>query len=142
MQLEIVNQSKLLGLNLSSDLKWNIHISEIVKKTASKLYFLRQLKRSKVAGKELTQSYTTCIRPITEYAYQVYHKACLIILAMTLNVSRNVQCTLSIQSAVMQEHLMKLASNHPLKGIRSLRQSSSNRSPPIRIIDSTLFSQK
>ena len=59
--LELVNHTKLLGLNLSRDLKWNIHISEIVKKAASRLYFLRQLKRSKVASKELTQFHITCM---------------------------------------------------------------------------------
>ena len=73
--LKVVNHAKLLGLNVSRDLKWNIHISEIVKKAASRLYFLRQLKRSKAASKELTQFYITCIRPVTEYACQVYHNS-------------------------------------------------------------------
>ena len=73
--LEVVNHAKLLGLNLSKDLKWNIHISEIIKKAASRLYFLRQLKWSKVASKELTQFCVACIRPVTKYACQVYHNS-------------------------------------------------------------------
>ena len=73
--LEVVNHAKLLGLNLSRDRKWNIHISEIIKKAASRLYFLRQLKRSKVACKELIQLYITCITPVTKYACQVYHNS-------------------------------------------------------------------
>ena len=73
--LEVVSNAKLLGLNLSSDLRWNIHISEIRSKVASRLYFLGQLKRSKVAcNKELVLFYVTCIRSVTECAYQVYHK--------------------------------------------------------------------
>jgi hypothetical protein len=38
-----------------------------------RLYFLRQLKRAKVAEKELLTFYKTCIRPITEYACPVFH---------------------------------------------------------------------
>ena len=71
--LEVVENVKLLGLNLSSDLRWNAHISEIISKAASRLYFLRQLKRSKVACKELVLFYVTCIRPLTEYSCQIYH---------------------------------------------------------------------
>ena len=68
--LEVVENVKLLGL---SDLRWNAHISEIISKAASRLYFLRQLKRSKVACKELVLFYVTCIRPLTEYSCQIYH---------------------------------------------------------------------
>ena len=35
---------KLLGLNISSDLRWNCHVAEISKKVASRLYFLKKLK--------------------------------------------------------------------------------------------------
>ena len=73
--LEIVTSAKLLGLNLTSDLKWNTHISELIRKASHRLYFLRQLKRCRVAPKELTVFYTTCIRPILEYACPVFHRA-------------------------------------------------------------------
>ena len=64
---------KLLGLNISNDFKWNCHISEIGKKAATRLYFLGQLKRTEIAEKDLVTFYTTCIRPITEYACPVFH---------------------------------------------------------------------
>ena len=35
----------ILGLQISGDLTWNNHISEVVKKVNKCLYFLRQLKR-------------------------------------------------------------------------------------------------
>ena len=73
--LEIVQHVKLLGLNLLSDLKWNHHISEITKKTALRFYFLRQLKRAIIPEKNLLNFYTTCIRPILEYACPVFHNA-------------------------------------------------------------------
>ena len=64
---------EVLGLNISSDLKWNIHVGEIVRKVSTRLYFLRQLKRANVPIKELLLFYVTCLRPITEYACQVFH---------------------------------------------------------------------
>ena len=53
--LEEVTSAKLLGLNISNDLKWNVHVLELVKKTYCRLYFLRQLKRSHVMPAELKE---------------------------------------------------------------------------------------
>ena len=51
--IDVVSSAKVLGVNISQDLKWNIHISQIVKKVSSRLYFLRQQKRAKIPAKEL-----------------------------------------------------------------------------------------
>ena len=58
--LETVNNVKLLILNLSSDLKWDVHASELVRKVSTRLYFRRQLKKSDVATRELILFYITC----------------------------------------------------------------------------------
>ena len=73
--LEIASSAKLLGLNISNDLKWNIHIGILVKKANSRLYFLKQLKRASVAPRELIRFYITCIRSILEYACPVFHQS-------------------------------------------------------------------
>ena len=73
--LEEVTSAKLLGLYISSDLKWNVHVLELVKKASCRLYFLRQLKRSQVTPEELILFYITCIRSILEYACPVFHRA-------------------------------------------------------------------
>ena len=75
--LEIVSSAKILGLNInvSDDLKWNVHIAELVKKAPSRLFSLKQLKRSAVAPRELILFYVTCIRSILEYACPVFHRA-------------------------------------------------------------------
>ena len=70
--LEIVQHAKLLGLNLSSDLKWNHHVTEITKKTAPRFYFLRQLKRATIPEKDLLNIYTTCICPIVQSSTMPY----------------------------------------------------------------------
>ena len=68
-----MNSVKLLGLNTSNDLKWNVHVSELVRKVSTRLYFLRQLKKSHVATRELLLFYITCIRSILEYGSPVFH---------------------------------------------------------------------
>ena len=71
--LEVVDSVKLLGLNISSDLTWNIHINEILKKASKRLYFLLQLKRAKVTRTDLGLFYSSCIRSIMDYAVPAFH---------------------------------------------------------------------
>lgn len=71
--LEVVENVKLLGLNISSNLTWNIHINEIVKKASKRLYFFIQLKRANVARTDLGLFYSSCIRSIMDYAVPVFH---------------------------------------------------------------------
>ena len=71
--LEVVENVKLLRLNISSDLTWNIHINETIKKASMILYFLVQLKRAKVARTDLGLFYSSCIRSIMDYAVPIFH---------------------------------------------------------------------
>ena len=76
-QIDIISHAKILDVNISSDLKWNHHIAEVVKITRKRLFCLSQLKRSGLGSNELVQFYRTCIRPITEYACPIFHKQVL-----------------------------------------------------------------
>ena len=73
--LEVVDKPKILGLDVSNNLKWNDHIAQIISKGQKRLYFLSQLKRARVGTKELVLFYITCIRPVLEYASPVFHKS-------------------------------------------------------------------
>ena len=73
--IEAVPSSKLLGVLISNDLKWNAQVEMICKKVAARLYFLRQFKRAKVPTNDLLSFYTTCIHPVAEYACPVFHTA-------------------------------------------------------------------
>lgn len=68
-----VDTIKILGVTLQSNLKWNSHTTEIIKKSSRRLYFLLQLKRAHVNEKELVKFYTTCIQPVLLYACQAFH---------------------------------------------------------------------
>ena len=72
-QIEVVSSAKLLGVVVSDNLRWNAHVEPICKKAATRLYFLKQLKRAKVPPKDMLLFYTTCIRPVLEYACPVFH---------------------------------------------------------------------
>ena len=50
-------------------------MSELVWKVSSRLYFLRQFKKSHVARRELLLFYITCILSILEYGSPVFHRA-------------------------------------------------------------------
>lgn len=71
--IDIVSDVKILGLNISSNLKWNGHIDTIVKKSRKRLYSLSQLKRSGLGSTELIHFYLACIRLITEHVCPVFH---------------------------------------------------------------------
>ena len=64
---------KLLGVTISSDLKWNLHVDNIVKKASKRIFSLIVLKRSGGSCKDLLQVYKTQIRPVLEYACQCWH---------------------------------------------------------------------
>ena len=74
-EIEIVSSAKLIGTIVSGDLKWNLHIDMICKKVASRLYFLRQLKRAKLPIPDLLLFYKIFIRPVGKPASPVYHNA-------------------------------------------------------------------
>ena len=69
--LETVDNAKLLGLNITSDLTWNVHLNEVIKKVSKRLYFLVQLKRACVAQNDLRLFYICCIKSILDYAAAV-----------------------------------------------------------------------
>jgi len=73
--IERVSSFKLLGVYIESSLGWSTHINSIVKKTTSRLYFLKQLKRAGLSSNQLLHYYTSVIRPVLEYSAPVWHYA-------------------------------------------------------------------
>ena len=71
--VETVSHAKLLGVTISDDLKWNIHIDNIVKKAAKRVYMLYQMKRSGISQSDLITVYISVVRPVLEYACPVWH---------------------------------------------------------------------
>ena len=110
--LEVVQHAKLLGVTISSDLSWNEHISNIVKKTSKRLYFLVQLKCAKIAFKDLVLFYVACIRSVLTYATPVFYYALPIYLQQELE--RVQKRAISIISSGQDYHEILEAPGIPL----------------------------
>ena len=64
---------KILGMYLQNNLKWDININSIIKKSSSRLYILRKIKPL-ISKKQLTTIFKRLILSIIDYASQVYGK--------------------------------------------------------------------
>ena len=62
--VERVTSFKLLGIHISSNMKWDAHIGFICAKAASRLHFLKVTKRTCSNTGDLVCFYTTVIRPV------------------------------------------------------------------------------
>ena len=68
-----VDHVQLLGVILSHDLTWNLHVDNIVRKAGKRVYMLYQLKRAGVSQADLITIYISVVRPVLEYACPVWH---------------------------------------------------------------------
>ena len=68
-----VTQSKILGLIIQSNLKWDMNTEFICKKTSTKLWLLRRLKRLDIDTELLLDFYKKEIRCHLEYAVPVWY---------------------------------------------------------------------
>ena len=71
--IERVSSFKLLGVIISSTLKWDEHVAMICSKTASKMHFLKIIRRAGISQADALCFYMTVIRPVLEYACPVWH---------------------------------------------------------------------
>ena len=65
--LEVVDHAKYLGVNISSDLKWNTHVNYVVNKSNRSLGLIKRNIKTKHQNSRST-CYKTIVRPQLEYA--------------------------------------------------------------------------
>jgi hypothetical protein len=75
VEVERVSNCDLLGVKLSDDAKWSIHVSEQLKKANQGIFVLYHLKKSGAPLKCLKAYYLSKIRSNLESASPVYHYA-------------------------------------------------------------------
>ena len=66
-----VDELTILGVTFTSNLKWDIHVHNILKKCNSRLYVLRTIKKV-VSSSALTQTYTGIVVCLLDYASSVF----------------------------------------------------------------------
>ena len=73
--LDVIYETKLLGITLASDLSWWPHINDITKRATSKLWVLVRFKSLGGSTDQLVQVYMTRIRSTLEFAAPVFHSS-------------------------------------------------------------------
>ena len=64
---------KLLGVTISSNLKWDIHVKDIIHKANASIALLKLLNKYSVPPSHSLRLYTSFVRPHLEYACPVWH---------------------------------------------------------------------
>ena len=111
----------------------------ISKETSSRLYCLRQLKRSRVSLKELILFYCTCIRSLLEYACPV---STVLTWTTIWNVYKDALLGLFTLPCLMLKPLARQDYLHYLKEEKKSPRNSSSRSVQIRNTNYIHFCQK
>jgi len=65
--------SKILGVTVNSDLKWDYHVAVITSKAGKRLWFMKQLRKAGVTQDDLMFYYQSVVRPVLEYASPCWH---------------------------------------------------------------------
>ena len=71
--LEVIYQTKLLGITITSNLSWQAHVDDITKRATAKLWVLVRFKALGGTTNQLLKVYQTRIRTTLEFAAPVYH---------------------------------------------------------------------
>ena len=73
VSIERVTDFKILGVIISADLSWSKHVRYIVSKASKRFFAICQLVRCGFASDDILKVYCTLVRPVLEYASQVWH---------------------------------------------------------------------
>ena len=73
--IEIVDQAKLLGTIITSDLKWNANTKSITQRAYMRMRLLHKLNEYSVAVKDLVLIYILYIRSVCEQSAVVWHSS-------------------------------------------------------------------
>ena len=119
-KLELVNETKILGLTVQSDLCWDLQVNSMISKGSRRIYMLSRLKRFGVPVEDLVSVYVGYVRPTVEYASPVWHgsitiqqtqrieriqkRACRIILGSTYTSYTDALSLTGLQSLEERRH--------------------------------------
>ena len=73
--IEVVNQTKLLGTIITSDLKWNANTSELIKRGNARMRILHKIAQFNPPKEDMVHIYKIYIRSVLEQSCQVWHSS-------------------------------------------------------------------
>ena len=74
-QLEIVEETRLLGLVISTDLGWEANTMSICSKAMTKMWLLRRMKYLKLENEVIIDYYIKEVRPLTEQGVPIWNSS-------------------------------------------------------------------
>ena len=101
--LDVVEHTRLLGLQISTDLRWTEHTKYLCKKASTWMWMLRRMKILNIQPEIILDVYFKEIRSILEMGCQVFHSG------LTNNQSRDIE---NIQKRSLKIILGSLYSNY------------------------------
>ena len=72
VSVQLVDNYKLLGVYITSNISWNVHVDHMLKKANKRLYALRVLRKAGVPKTDLVSIYCSLVRSVLEYAVPVW----------------------------------------------------------------------
>ena len=136
--LEVIYETKLLGVTITSDLSWSCHVNTITKRATKNLWVILRFKHLGGTIDQLSLVYQTRIRSILEFAAPVFHsgltadqsrqlemvqkKALAIILGRDCISYENLLSKLGLERLDFQR--LKLFYDFAVKCTKSIRHSS------------------
>ena len=136
--LEVIYETRLLGVTLTSNLSWSNHVLDITRRATKNLWVLIRFKTLGGTTEQLSTVYQTRIRSILEFASPVFHssltkeqskliestqkKALAIILGKNYNCYEHALSYLGLDR--LDSRREKLCYNFALKCTRSLKHKS------------------
>ena len=73
--IDVIYETKLLGVMLTSDLSWNAHVQYISKRASKTLWLLIRFKNMGVTKEQLLTVYELKIRSLLEFSAPVFHSS-------------------------------------------------------------------
>ena len=131
--IDLAEELKLLGVKITSDLKWHSNTSYITKKGYSRLWLIRRLKSFGANTQELLDVYCKQIRSVLEYASVVWHAG--LTSSNTADIERVQKASLSVilgknyinyQNALQVAGLESLSTRREILSLTFARKAMKN----------------
>ena len=100
--LETIDETKLLGTIITSDLKWHKNTEYLDKKANARLRILHNISEFSATIEDIVTIYTRYVRSILEQSCQVWHSS----------IHRKTQSTLSVFKSMHLKLFSKKTTNH------------------------------
>jgi hypothetical protein len=126
-----VKDVTLLGVKFCADLRWNLHIDTIVKKSSKRMYIFYNLLRSGCPPHLFLMAYLAYVRSILLYCYPVFCNAPDYLKAKLVRIEKRV-CRMT--SAILREDLVTAADDMCSRLFSTIE---SNAAHPLRVLFET-----